>query len=557
MSKLQGNSTWQTNAVLCFIFVCTIVGSSCYISDSFMESSIVPKWITFYIGTGLIFILVSLSQFRKGIYFNYYDLMAGGIAIGILIFLLFKATQLQDALNWSVFCCFCIACKLCSSHIDVQKIASISFISSAVISSFFSVKQILEYDDITGCYDNLVGLNITLLLGILSILYLLRSCVFKKSYRIILCLVMLLFIILALMTKSRLVFLALAVGGVTFFPKAKKTIIVLALSFLCLITYFDSKKQESSYGRGFIIKTSMSLLDSPNKLLTGYGESGFKLNYMTRQSERLEMESDASKQRASNIVHPLNEFILMSVKYGIPFTALILLLLSFPLIGKTTTSFSKAVILVLITYALFSYPLKYPISLIAICVAVGSNARTAEYNRQYKFTTCNSIVLLLIGIVLIAYASNTIWKQMIWKEAYTYAVMGRKQQALYKYNNIQKYMSTDDFIYNYSSYLHNLGKNVEAKSLLSEMDMVDYESKMLSGKINESMQLYEDALEDFNIAYGMCPNRFSPLFEIYKIYEKTNNEDGQRKYSELIRNKKIKIPSSQVSNIIEYVTITK
>jgi len=542
-------------SVIPILLIGTIVSSSCFISNIFIEDFIFPKWVMFGLGTSLILILLVLSNFRKETLFNYYDILLGGIFILILLLLLFNASQFSDVENYSVFCCFCIICCLCSNLIDIQKLASISFICSAGISSIFAIYQFLEGQDLTGCYDNLVGFDIALILGILSIIYLLKFHVFKRKHQLILYFTILIFSILVVMTKSRLAIMTIMIGCTSFFPKKRWTIIISSLSILCLISYYDSKKYESTYGRSFILKTSLTLLDSPSRILIGYGEDGFKSKYMTRQSELLKSETDAVKQRASNIIHPLNEFVLMTIKYGILIPILLLTILGFVLFNKGTSLYTKAIILVFITYAFFSYPLKYPISWIVIAVALTSKMKTIRNKKQLKFTIIHSFVLLTTGVMLLVFISNSVCLNRDWKIAHTQALLGKKQQALSNYYKLSKRLKTDEFIFNYASYFHNLGKNAEASSLLSNINLVDYETTMLSGKINTSLGLHEDAIKDFCLAYEMCPNRFSPLFEIYKIYEKTNNKNGQKIYSELILNKQIKVPSPQIDYILDYVSI--
>lgn len=537
-----------------FIFS-TVVGSSCFISNTYMDEFTIPKWIAFCYGSSIFVLIYALSDVRHKVFCNVYELLLGLISFCILIFLVFKTHLFHDVTIWFVFNCFYIVCRMYSRQNNILNTASVSFIFSAGISSIVAIKQYIENKDLTGCYDNLVGLDITLLLGILSIIYLLKSQVYKKPTKLILCVAISIFLVIALMTKSRLFIMALGIGCIAYFPDKKKILIIPIVSILCLITCFDSRKNESTYGRSLILKTSITLLDSHSRILGGYGESGFKSNYMIRQSEQLKKETDVVRQRAANIIHPLNEFVLISIKYGIIILLLILMTLGVVLWSKTTTLYAKILILVIITYALFSYPLKYPISWIAIAVAMTSNMVNRKHQKRLKYKIHSSVPLLIVGSILFGFVCYSAQIHQDWKGAYTHAVLGQKEQSISKYSDLSKKFKSDEFLYNYSSYLYNLGMVTEANSVLTNISLQDYETNMLSGKIKMSMDLYEEALNSFRLAHDMCPNRFSPLFEIYKIYEKTNDREKQNEYAEIIRNKQIKIPSPQIQYIVDYVTI--
>lgn len=556
MRLILQNIRLRFPAPISLLLICIIIGSSCSHVNVFMNEFIFSKWMILCLGSALILILFAIRDFKIKFSLNHYNLIIGAILICLFIYLLFKASQFVDVAILCIFCCFFITCILCSEYFDIQKAASLSFICSAGISTVVAIRQFFEGKELTGCYDNLVGFDITLILGVLSIVYILKECIPYNRYRLILYLLIALFSILVMMTKSRLAILSLMAGSIACFTNKKKNYFILipVMILLSLFSYFDSNKSESTYGRGFILKTSASLLDSPNRILAGYGENGFRLNYMTRQSECLKIETDTSRQRASNINHPLNEFLLISIKYGVLASILILLLLGWILFNNETTPYARAIILVITIYSFFSYPLRYPVSWISLAVSFTSFLKAKKHSRTTKLAFRHSYVLLPIGIIIFVWAFNSINTNRDWKLAHTQAILGKKQESLINYDNLSKRMKSDDFIYNYSSYLHNLGQHTRAHALLSNIELVDYETTILSGKIKASMGQYDDALEDLQLAADMCPNRFLPLFEIYKIYEKTENKEGMRIYSNLIKNKQIKIPSRQIEHILRYVS---
>ena len=57
----------------------------------------------------------------------------------------------------------------------------------------------------------------------------------------------------------------------------------------------------------------------------------------------------------------------------------------------------------------------------------------------------------------------------------------------------------------------------------------------------------------FDKAYYMCPNRIVPLFEQYLVFQIINDCEKRRKMAQMIMNHPIKIPSTKVDMIMNYI----
>ena len=554
MNKIDYMKFKYEHLIIAIPLIITIVCSSCFISKDYIEGFTYPKWIMFTYGTSIMLILTSIIIYRKDVPATTSDLLIGVILSTLITILIPKSSYYNDVTNLCLLICFCTICRLISLHTDILKVTAMSFILGAGISTAYALLQLFKDGEITGCYDNIVGLDITLILGIFSIIFLLKNNKFNLKGKILFILIILIFLILILISKSRLAVLTSIVVSFIFFPKIKKLIIIPILASMFIYSYCITGKYESSCGRAFILKTSISLLNSPEKILNGYGENGFSANYMLRQSELLKNESEISKQRAANIAHPLNEFVLSTIKYGIVFTVIVLTSLGIILFSKDTPKFGKAIILTIMLFSFFSYPMKYPISWIALGVGISSYALDKKNIRKIRLNMAGASILIVIATLLTAFHLNSMLLQREWKSTYTQAMLGKKQQALTNYLNLSKRLKSNEFRYNHASYLHNLGLNFQAKAIMSNIDYIDYETEMLIGRINVGLEKYNDALKNFILASEMCPNRFLPLFEIYKIYETTNNKEKMEMYRELIKNKNVKIPSPQIDYIKKYVS---
>ena len=51
----------------------------------------------------------------------------------------------------------------------------------------------------------------------------------------------------------------------------------------------------------------------------------------------------------------------------------------------------------------------------------------------------------------------------------------------------------------------------------------------------------------------MCPNRFIPLYKLFKIYKQLGDTEKMLKVGNIILNKKIKVPSQKIDIILNNV----
>lgn len=548
------------------IMIILMVASTCFTSHSYIDIWILPKWIIFAYGTCAMLILSSIIRIAKSKDFiisnlNHNLIFCSGLLI--LIYLYFCSQSQKDIIVFFILYSFCILCISLNKHIPILSIYSLSLIICGIISSIFAIIQIKENEEITGCYDNVVGFTLTIALASLSLIHLLISEYDNKSVlSIFLKVLLIFFIILLFISKSRVALLSLCAGSIILINKKKKIIISCAILVIVSISVFNLQKKESTYGRWFILNTTLSLLDSPAKIAFGYGEDGFKQNYMIRQSQKLISESNETKQRASNIIHPLNEFLLLTIKYGMIAIIILALTLLFFFKNKHYNFYSKALVLTIVIFSLFSYPFKYPISYVTIAMAVASCDKSkwrifqTKKDSLYIFRRLNtygvSLITLSLSFILLHITLELDTNMKKWKSAYENSILGNQELALRIYKETSYNNQSSGFIFNYASYLYNMGKYTEAEKLIQTSTLKDYETAVLSGKIKKAVGSDSLAIEQFKLAHDMCPNRFIPLFEIYKIY-RGNNKPMQERYATLILSKSIKIPSNQIDEILNTI----
>ncbi len=452
----------------------------------------------------------------------------------------------------------CIAFRTLCGEISIQSIFTFSSILCALTTSIIACKQLIYKENAYGNYDSSVGMSITLVLGILSSLYYIID---KKNINMSLKIGLYIFAIcssaIILISHSRVGICALGLGCILLIKKRKLVYLSLILTIIACLTLADKDKLSSTQGRSFILKTTASLLDTPTKVIFGYGENGFISNYMNAQAIMLSKEGDNSKQLADNIIHPLNEFMLLCVKYGAISIILPLIICLRILTNPKVNSYPKAVLISLLTFALFSYPSRYPISWIAFAYVISVDLSNGRFNHNIHPNIFGFYVMAICSIITLSLTYKYGSHLKCWKDAHNNALIGRTHKALLQYENLEDCLNTPDFLYNYSSFLLNSGKYYKALEVLNKSNLRDYETTLLKGQIYEALGENKRAILNFNMAASMCPNRFIPLFEIYKIHKKNGNESEKMRMAEVITHKQIKIPSSDIDYIINTIQMDK
>lgn len=111
------------------------------------------------------------------------------------------------------------------------------------------------------------------------------------------------------------------------------------------------------------------------------------------------------------------------------------------------------------------------------------------------------------------------------------------------------------FLYNYAYALYHIGDYDSAGEILSECSLLwaDYGVQILSGLVAMKQRRYADAESCFDHALRMCPNRFRPLYLKLKIAEALGDTESVLVYADEILHKRIKVYSTEVARIINYV----
>lgn len=419
--------------------------------------------------------------------------------------------------------------KLFQKALTESSAIGIVFQVSYVLFHFTSQSQEWMIVGIRGTFDNPCGLAVVICL-LLPLLYIGRSqerITKKESYSLFLFTVA--GVLLIVFSRSRTGMLVLAIYSViALFNKIRKPYFLVLSMILCLLVVSNIAitKTASSKGRLFILNQTVELIkEHPFK---GYGRGGFGKNYMLKQSEYFQSHPLSEYVAlADNIKHPLNEFLLLWVNYGVVGPLVLAFITLFPLVILWNSPIARMLSICLFVFSCFSYPFSLPLPVFfmigVLCWSLKDHI--VMHNKYVKpiasLFLCFSFVLMSCSFYIDKTLSSAAFysskrKHLIAEHRYTSLnklFISPVLQAIFR----DKYVT---FLYNYTYQLFIMGKNAEASIVIGRCQslVTDYDMVLLSGDIFKQLHDYQSALDKYSIAHDMCPNRFAPLEGRFDCY---------------------------------------
>ncbi|MGV8090431.1 MAG: O-antigen ligase family protein [Mangrovibacterium sp.] len=461
---------------------------------------------------------------------------------------------------------------------EVQRLSSISTLKGLFIVGILqAIYGILQYIDkypsnhkdfsITGSFDNPAGFIAVLsLLSPIGVYWCIKS---KRLEQRLIFFSVGLILFSIILAGSRTGVLAVVFSTIVIFVaefqlfskiknlKSTKLTIIPAIIVILLVSFIFYKwREDSSNGRLLIWRVSTEMIK--DKPLLGYGHSGFHANYMDYQARYFKVHPQSKyRQLADNVKHPFNEFIKITVNYGIIGLLFYLSLLGI-ILWKTmnTQNLYRSVLIgVYISFIIlscFSYPLQYaPIWFLLGCFIL------VLFSKEFpkgKMSIIGKIHIIGISVAGIAFFSFKMYNEMQWKTIAVKSLQGQTQQMLPQYERLYPYMRNNAlFLYNYGAELNLAKQHRKSITLLNECQVKfnDYDLQMLLadnfyhiGDTLKSIQTYQHAA-------NMIPCRFLPLYREFEIYKDTGNINEATSIAQKIVGKQIKVNTKTVVTIIE------
>lgn len=507
--------------ILSFYWLLLLGASVFPVSNCFVEPLLTPKW------------------YAVGIM-----LIAGGLLfLPVILFRLLKC-------DWQ------------NVYIMIYKLTNIVIFIEATLSVFQFYSIIPHYYGLSvGSFDNAAGLS-----ACLTLTFPLGIVRFKESRvteRILLLIMksMSVFAVFLYGSRSAFICMSLIVALMLYRQYRYKVlnafvVVIIAMLFSSLLFKTDSTK-----GRWFIIERSVEMIKEHP--FVGWGHNGFMANYMDIQAKYFNDHPNSPFVRlADNIHHPLNEYLLIAVNYGL--LSLLLVVAFMIVIGCYVSSHhfwmvkeGGIIFVSVLLLSLFSYPFAYPLTTIIVMLSltlIGADIASKICLKQIVVWT--SIILFLFLIPLSFRFYNSIESQLTWKKAMNEISRGNRLHAKVMYSMIYPSLKTDyTFLYNYGYELFRMGHYEQALHLAEETEKIiaDYDLQLLKGDCYNKLGERKKAIGSYNKAANMCPSRLVPLYEIYKIYSKHHDSTNCKRIRKLIMKKPIKRMNMDVLKMLNEI----
>lgn len=505
------------------IFWSLLVSASIYtISDKFVEPILIPKWYAvgvIFVG-GSLFLFIFFKPFSKIDWRFLYNRIC--ITTNILIF--FEAVLfLFQIMNLSNHC----------------------------------------YNTSIGSFDNTAGFASCIALSF-PIGFVHYSTYTRYKKLLFICLKVTCFVAV-LLSESRIGLLCILFIVILKIFHHRSQKFIFGCLFLLFVFPISASfyKSDSTLGRWFIIERSLDMVKQHP--FEGWGTNGFMANYMEEQANFFSLHPDSQYKRlADNIHHPLNEFLLVAIDYGVLMVILFIFFIYFfaRYYYKHPSAYADEgfyIMLCLILLSGFSYPFSYPFTLLIAILAIVLIGHSFIVKIRFKRNAVLLKVFISLSLLIFSVSlKNSIHNQFVWKVAMEEIEHGDKDIAKSIYSNLYFSMNNNSaFLYNYGCEMYFAGEYELAKKLLSEnVDLIaDYDQQLLFGNVYAALGEDENALQSFQKATNMCPSRIIPLYEMYLIYSHRNDTLQCSLIHELIANTNFKRINKDVLKMMHYINL--
>lgn len=539
-----------------------LIGTLFLSSDFFIDREINPKIYVFVVLSYVFGICLLLLYRRK--------LMISSWGITVILFILYINVD-------SMFTASCRLTTLCLwgfgvlllffTHVPISKNTDRIIVLLCVLQSVYGLLQYWNLIrnttiyPVTGSFDNPAGFSACLSTAFPLIFLLLQN---NKLYKLsgIVSGVIIGTAIVVSGSRAGIICLTISLfiyAYTRLFPKIGK---LRWLLFLCLLIvgaalfiHLYTLKKDSATGRILIWRVTTDMI--ADKPILG-GRSGFfHANYMQYQARFFELNSCSRYGLlADNINHPFNEYLYLIVEYGL--IAFILFIVQVVvLVRQYHASLPYTLCLLsLVLFALFSYPLKYPFTWViaAYCLAhfVRKKSNKTVFSiARFKGLKVVGAVFLSIGLFRVI---QDIRFEYEWMRVTQVEYSAPTSEVLRQYGNLyDRWSGNYHFLYSYAALLSRKGEYEKSNEILTECQRYfdDCDVQTIVAENHYHLGNWIQAESHYLTAAHMCPNRFFPLYGLYKIYIVLNDRNKALEIADRILVKKVKIPSQTVQHIVE------
>lgn len=387
-----------------------------------------------------------------------------------------------------------------------------------------------------------------------------------KRYKMALLMLFMLLAYFAYESASRAAWLAIILSLLYFvYAKCKGNVLGIAgllmgfilFSIVCFPKIYNFKT-ESAMGRVYIWKASLPIIKE--HFLFGTGQGGFQVYYMKRQAAYLQKNTMSRFARiAGETDNPFNEFIKITVEYGVVGLILFMILLYYVFHKNPNRAFCtiplKGVLIGILVFAFFSYPFMYvQFQLLFILCLAGISHNYTENVMKLKVlrhTTRIIVLSLIVAFPILRYYYCALrWEccvnqktlsgdEKMEEMAVLYSVLKANAAFLTYYAYL--YSKREDYINSVSKWKESLNYKVSYRQYIS------------LGQDLERMGEYDEAEAYWEMASYMIPSRFTPIYLQIEMAMRLKRYEKADRLITLFMMKDKKVDSPQLERMNENV----
>ena len=329
-------------------------------------------------------------------------------------------------------------------------------------------------------------------------------------------------------------------------------VLILAVIMVVLLYYI---RQDSADGRVFIWKRSFELIKEHP--IFGYGIGGFHTNYMRAQADYFRANPDSPYTMiADNVTHPFNEYIKLTVNYGlvgliIGITLLVLIVRKLLKSDKQTKVMGLSFVASVFVMCQFSYPYQYSVMWLLSIYAIAP-----AFLKTGKEIVIPTYIRTIVSILLIGglgFSLVRMYYEMKWTEIAKRSLRGRAGRMMPYYEDVNRVMGHYPmFLYNYAAELNVLEQFDESLEVLSKCSdkWSEYNVQLLYIDNYFKLGQLDKALEACDEANMMVPSRFGPIYRKMLIYMMQKDTVNATRMANEILDKPIKIQSEELDRMV-------
>jgi O-antigen ligase len=316
-------------------------------------------------------------------------------------------------------------------------------------------------------------------------------------------------------------------------------IAVTVVVLFVIAVFLWELKENSASGRLFIWQITAQMVSDAPLFGHGYDSFAHSLNdYQAAFFQNPDNLNSAAAQTADNATFAFNEFFQVAAETGLLGLVLLGVIIFFAFYkshpdqteNKVLRVFAQGIIVAILVCSLFSYPLYVlPIKILfylALGVISGVKLHSIkEISVKRTIHRMNLTILIAFCALFYAFSLQRLSAEKEWHK-FEQSARNMPPEILYKkYNELMPVMSYNKyFMFNFGTELIVAGNYEKGIRVLNETlpRLNDSNIYIYLGKAYFETGQYQKAENCFEHAYNIVPTKIFPLYNLVKVYQKTN-----------------------------------